>query len=159
MRLAKARRMPQLEQLATRLDCLADFEACPFPVISLYLNLQADEHGKDRFEPFLRKELADQIHQRQSGSLQGGGTRAAGQRGRESAEGDGRAGRSAGAVDGETGETAAEKEKQPPSALSTQSKRRSADSASSAVAFEGYRFVARCFTVVPVVPTTPRVIS
>src|SRR2546422_994878 len=69
MRLAKARRMPQLEQLATRLDRLADFEACPFPVISLYLNLQADEHGKDRFEPFLRKELADQIHQRQSGSL------------------------------------------------------------------------------------------
>ncbi len=53
--------MPQLEQLATRLDRLADFEACPFPVISLYLNLQADEHGKDRFEPFLRKELADRI--------------------------------------------------------------------------------------------------
>src|SRR3989442_1309286 len=61
MRLAQARRMPQLEQLATQLDRLADFEACPFPVISLYLNLQADEHGKNRFEPFLRKELPDRI--------------------------------------------------------------------------------------------------
>jgi len=56
-----ALRMPQLEQLATQLDRLAEFEVCPFPVISLYLNLQADEHGKDRFEPFLRKELADRI--------------------------------------------------------------------------------------------------
>jgi len=61
MRLAMACHMPQLEQLATQLDRLAYFEACPFPVISLYLNLQADEHGKDRFEPFLRKELADRI--------------------------------------------------------------------------------------------------
>jgi len=61
MPLAKGRRMPQLEQLATRLDRLASIEAGPFPVISLYLNLQADEHGKDRFEPFLRKELADRI--------------------------------------------------------------------------------------------------
>jgi len=52
--------MPQLE-LATQLDRLAAFEACPFPIISLYLNLQADQNGKDRFEPFLRKELADRI--------------------------------------------------------------------------------------------------
>jgi len=60
MRLAEAGRMPQLE-LATQLDRLAAFEACPFPIISLYLNLQADQNGKDRFEPFLRKELADRI--------------------------------------------------------------------------------------------------
>jgi len=53
--------MPQLEQVATQLDRLAAFEAGPYPVISLYLNLQPDEHGKDRFEPFLRKELADRI--------------------------------------------------------------------------------------------------
>ena len=61
MRLANAGRMPQLEQLATQLDRLAAVEAGPFPVISLYLNLQADQHGKDRFEPFLRKELNDVV--------------------------------------------------------------------------------------------------
>jgi len=53
--------MPQLEQLSAQLDRLAAIEAGPFPVISLYLNLQADERGKDRFEPFLRKELPDRI--------------------------------------------------------------------------------------------------
>jgi len=53
--------MPQLEQLAAQLDRLAAVEAGPFPVISLYLNLQADQHGKDRFEPFLRKELSDVV--------------------------------------------------------------------------------------------------
>ena len=54
--------MPQqLDQLSTQLDRLAAFEAGPFPVISLYLNLQPDEYGKDRFEPFLRKELTERI--------------------------------------------------------------------------------------------------
>ena len=52
--------MPQLD-LATQLDRLFAIEPGPFPVISLYLNLQADERGKDRFEPFLRKELPDRI--------------------------------------------------------------------------------------------------
>jgi peptide chain release factor subunit 1 len=62
MRLAMFRRMPQqFGQLATQLDRLAAFEAGPFPVISLYLNLQPDENGKDRFEPFLRKELTERI--------------------------------------------------------------------------------------------------
>ena len=62
MRLATFDRMPQqLEQLAAQLDRLAAFEAGPFPVISLYLNLQPDENGKDRFEPFLRKELTERI--------------------------------------------------------------------------------------------------
>lgn len=37
---------------------LADFEPSPFPVISLYLNTQPDEHGRDHFESFLRHELA-----------------------------------------------------------------------------------------------------
>jgi peptide chain release factor subunit 1 len=68
MPLAKAGRMPQLEQLSTQLDRLAAIEAGPFPVISLYLNLQPDERGKDRFEPFLRKELPDRIRTYRAGS-------------------------------------------------------------------------------------------
>ncbi len=39
------------------LERLAAFEPVPFPVISLYLNTQADGHGKDRWQPFARKEL------------------------------------------------------------------------------------------------------
>jgi peptide chain release factor subunit 1 len=50
--------MPKLHELDAQLDRLAGFQSCPFPVISLYLNLQPDEHGRDRFDPFLRKELA-----------------------------------------------------------------------------------------------------
>jgi peptide chain release factor subunit 1 len=58
---AKPAGMPPLEQLTAQLDKLAAFEASPFPVISLYLNLQPDDRGRDRFEPFLRKELADRV--------------------------------------------------------------------------------------------------
>jgi peptide chain release factor subunit 1 len=39
------------------LDKLARFEATDDPVISLYLNLRADQHGKDHYAPFLRKEM------------------------------------------------------------------------------------------------------
>jgi len=53
--------MPQLDELAAQLDRLAAFESGPFPVVSLYLNLQPNEFGRDRFEPFLRKELADRL--------------------------------------------------------------------------------------------------
>src|SRR5882672_10990262 len=53
--------MPITEQLSTQLDRLASVDAGPFPVISLYLNLQPDERGRDRFEPFLKKELADRV--------------------------------------------------------------------------------------------------
>src|SRR5206468_11318691 len=53
--------MPQTQQLSAQLDRLPSFEPGPFPVISLYLNLQADDRGRDRFEPFLRRELADRI--------------------------------------------------------------------------------------------------
>jgi peptide chain release factor subunit 1 len=53
--------MPHIDQLSAQLDRLAAFEPGPFPVISLYLNLQADNRGRDRFEPFLRKELADRV--------------------------------------------------------------------------------------------------
>ncbi|HZT78552.1 MAG TPA: Vms1/Ankzf1 family peptidyl-tRNA hydrolase [Vicinamibacterales bacterium] len=52
--------MPQqLDHLTAQLDRLASFDAGPFPVISLYLNLQADDRGRDRFDAFLRKELPE----------------------------------------------------------------------------------------------------
>ncbi len=52
--------MPQqLDQLASQLDRLASFDSGPFPVVSLYLNLQADDRGRDRFDAYLRKELPD----------------------------------------------------------------------------------------------------
>jgi peptide subunit release factor 1 (eRF1) len=53
--------MPSLSELTAQLDRLAAFEPGPFPVISLYLNLQPDQHGRDNFLPFLRKELAERL--------------------------------------------------------------------------------------------------
>jgi peptide chain release factor subunit 1 len=53
--------MSTTEQLSAQLDRLASVDAGPFPVISLYLDLQPDEHGRDQFEPFLRKELAERV--------------------------------------------------------------------------------------------------
>ena len=53
--------MPISEQLTTQLDRLASIDTGPFPVISLYLNLQPNEHGRDQVEPFLRKDLADRV--------------------------------------------------------------------------------------------------
>ncbi len=44
--------------LKKNLDELAAFEPNGFPFISLYLNAQADQHGRDNFEVFVRKELA-----------------------------------------------------------------------------------------------------
>ena len=53
--------MPQLEALAAQLDRLASLEPSTFPVLSLYLSLLPDEHGREHFEPFLRKELPERI--------------------------------------------------------------------------------------------------
>jgi peptide subunit release factor 1 (eRF1) len=61
MRFAKVSRMPTVDQLSAQLDRLAAFEPGPFPVISLYLNLQPDQTGRDNYGPFLRKELADRL--------------------------------------------------------------------------------------------------
>ena len=44
--------------LSDYLDQLSAFEPTPLPVISLYLNAQPDQHGRDNFEPFVRKEFA-----------------------------------------------------------------------------------------------------
>src|ERR1044072_9641767 len=44
-------------RLMDHLDELAAFEPTSFPFISLYLNMQADQHGRDNFESFVRKEF------------------------------------------------------------------------------------------------------
>ena len=43
--------------LMNHLDELASLEPTKYPFISLYLNLQADQHGRDNFESFIRKEF------------------------------------------------------------------------------------------------------
>jgi peptide chain release factor subunit 1 len=53
--------MQTLDQLNAQLDKLASLEKSPFPVVSLYLDLQPNERGRDNFEPFLRKELAERL--------------------------------------------------------------------------------------------------
>lgn len=53
--------MRTLDQLGAQLDRLAAFEPGPFPVVSLYLNMQPDQIGRDNFEPFLRKDLGERI--------------------------------------------------------------------------------------------------
>ena len=39
------------------IDKLASFDPTDLPVISLYLNTQADQHGRDNFDSFVRKEF------------------------------------------------------------------------------------------------------
>jgi peptide chain release factor subunit 1 len=53
--------MPQLDQLTAALDRITAFDPGPFPVVSLYLNLQPDQQGRDRFDTFLRKELTERV--------------------------------------------------------------------------------------------------
>ncbi len=44
-------------QLAEQIDTLAAFVPTELPVISLYLNTQSDDHGRDHFASFVKKEL------------------------------------------------------------------------------------------------------
>jgi len=46
-------------QLAQFIERLADFESQDLPVISLYLNAQANEHGKHDYDSFVRKTLSE----------------------------------------------------------------------------------------------------
>jgi peptide chain release factor subunit 1 len=46
-------------ELSTLLDRLADIESTSFPFISLYLNAQPNERGRDRHETFVRTELGE----------------------------------------------------------------------------------------------------
>ena len=43
--------------ISDQLARLAAFEPSPYPVISLYLNTQPNQHGRDNFQAFVRKEL------------------------------------------------------------------------------------------------------
>ncbi len=43
--------------LTQQLDRLAAFEPAPYPVVSLYLDTRPDQHGRDQYEAFTRKEL------------------------------------------------------------------------------------------------------
>jgi peptide subunit release factor 1 (eRF1) len=47
--------------LRDRLEQLAAFEPQDAPVLSLYLNLSADQHGRDNYDTFLRKALSDRL--------------------------------------------------------------------------------------------------
>ena len=42
-----------------QLDRLAAFEPAPYPVVSLYLNTQPGQTGRDQYHTFVRKELSD----------------------------------------------------------------------------------------------------
>src|SRR5918994_3649357 len=44
-----------------RLEKLAAFEPHDLPVLSLYLNLAADHHGRDNYETFLRKSFEERL--------------------------------------------------------------------------------------------------
>jgi peptide chain release factor subunit 1 len=47
------------ETLEKVIDRLAEFEPADLPVVSLYLNAQANEHGRQDFDRFLRKEFSE----------------------------------------------------------------------------------------------------
>jgi peptide chain release factor subunit 1 len=47
--------MPNL--VTEQIDALAAFAPTPLPVISLYLNTQSDDHGRDHFASFIKKEF------------------------------------------------------------------------------------------------------
>ena len=53
--------MAHVDQLTAQLDRLGSSDTGPFPVVSLYLDLKPNERGRDRFEPFLKKELAERM--------------------------------------------------------------------------------------------------
>ncbi len=47
--------------LHDQLEALAAFEPVSLPVLSLYLNLAPDQHGRDSFDQFVRKTFADRV--------------------------------------------------------------------------------------------------
>jgi peptide subunit release factor 1 (eRF1) len=69
--------MPQIEtpeqsavSLEDHLARLVAFESTTLPVISLYLNTQPDNHGRDHFEQFIRKEFAARANTFPPGSVE-----------------------------------------------------------------------------------------
>src|SRR5689334_3771740 len=47
--------------ISQRLEALAAFEPSPFPVLSLYLDLSANQHGRGDYDAFVRKVLPDRM--------------------------------------------------------------------------------------------------
>lgn len=43
--------------ITEQLDRMARFEPVPYPVVSLYLNTQPNEHGRDQYQTFVRQEF------------------------------------------------------------------------------------------------------
>ncbi len=58
--------MPNL--LAEQIDTLAAFAPTALPVINLYLNTQSDDHGRDHFASFVRKEQHTRTRRKGRGS-------------------------------------------------------------------------------------------
>lgn len=54
--------MATLNRINAQLDRLAGLNAWPHPVLSLYLDLRPNQHGRDNIDPFLRKELPERTH-------------------------------------------------------------------------------------------------
>ena len=54
--------------LRNQLDRLAAFEPADLPVISLYLDVSSDQHGREQYESFLRKSFAERMKSFRSGS-------------------------------------------------------------------------------------------
>jgi peptide chain release factor subunit 1 len=57
-----AKNSPGLDTaLRDQLERLASYEPQHVPVVSLYLNLTADQHGRDNYEAFVRKAFAERV--------------------------------------------------------------------------------------------------
>lgn len=56
--------------LSELMDRLTAFQPTGFPVISLYLNAQADQHGRDSYDLFVRKELGERAKTFETGSAE-----------------------------------------------------------------------------------------
>jgi peptide subunit release factor 1 (eRF1) len=57
-----AKNSPALDTpLRDQLERLAAYEPQPVPVVSLYLNLTPDQHGRDNYEAFVRKAFAERL--------------------------------------------------------------------------------------------------
>ena len=54
--------------ITEQLDRLARFEPVPYPVVSLYLNTQPNEHGRDQYQTFVRQEFKARSRTYPSGS-------------------------------------------------------------------------------------------
>ena len=57
-----AKTSPALDTaLRDRMNTLAAYEPMDVPVVSLYLNLSPDQHGRDNYDTFIRKAFADHV--------------------------------------------------------------------------------------------------